>query len=125
MNQLTPFGRMVRKIRIDQSVRLKEMAEHLGVSSAFLSAVEMGKKNIPEGWVQETAKFLHMSLPQAEELQKLAMQSAREVKICLEGQDDLGRGLTAAFARRLPELSPEDKERISQILNLGGKHGGI
>ena len=47
---LTPFGQIVRKKRIDKFLTLKEMADALGVSSAFLSAVEMGRKAIPDDW---------------------------------------------------------------------------
>ena len=41
---LTSIGRFLRKLRIDHGEILKDMADALGVSSAFLSAVENGKK---------------------------------------------------------------------------------
>ena len=46
---ITEYGKFLRKLRIDQGQILKTMAEKLGVSSAFLSAVrksqKLGKKN--------------------------------------------------------------------------------
>jgi len=45
---ITEYGKFLRKLRIDQGQILKTMAEKLGVSSAFLSAVENGKKKIPK-----------------------------------------------------------------------------
>lgn len=48
---LTSVGRFLRTLRIDHGEILKDMADVLGVSSAFLSAVENGKKKMPEGWI--------------------------------------------------------------------------
>ena len=44
--RLTPFGKAARKWRIDHDMQQKEMAHDLGVSSAYLSAVELGLKNL-------------------------------------------------------------------------------
>lgn len=40
---LTEFGKITRKIRIDNDVLLKDMANELNISSAFLSKLETGK----------------------------------------------------------------------------------
>ncbi|MBQ4504903.1 MAG: helix-turn-helix transcriptional regulator, partial [Firmicutes bacterium] len=45
---LTEFGKMCRKMRIDRNELLAEMAGRVGVSPAFLSAVENGKRNVPD-----------------------------------------------------------------------------
>ena len=45
---ITSVGRFLRKLRIDRGKILKTMAETLGVSSAFLSAVENGKKKFQD-----------------------------------------------------------------------------
>ena len=45
---LTEFGKALRKIRIDRQQLLKDMANKLGVSSAYLSAVENGKRRMPQ-----------------------------------------------------------------------------
>jgi transcriptional regulator with XRE-family HTH domain len=44
---LTEFGQYLRKIRIDCGDLLKDMADKLGVTSSYLSAVETGKRNVP------------------------------------------------------------------------------
>ena len=41
---LTSLGKFLRKIRIDNDEYLKDMADKLGVTVSFLSAVENGKK---------------------------------------------------------------------------------
>lgn len=40
---LTEFGKIIRKIRIDNDVLLKDMADALNISAAFLSKLETGK----------------------------------------------------------------------------------
>lgn len=40
---LTQFGKITRKIRIDNDVLLKDMADALNISAAFLSKLETGK----------------------------------------------------------------------------------
>ena len=52
MERLSDFALFCRKIRLDNNQILKEMAESLGVSSSYLSAVENEKrKNIVENKV--------------------------------------------------------------------------
>lgn len=43
INMLTEFGKITRKIRIDNDVLLKDMANALNISAAFLSKLETGK----------------------------------------------------------------------------------
>ena len=44
---ITSLGTFLRRLRLAKGEILKDMAESLGVSSAFLSAVENGKKKMP------------------------------------------------------------------------------
>ena len=48
---VTSFGKALRKLRIDRGMVLKNMADMLGVSSAYLSAIELGKRAIPDSLV--------------------------------------------------------------------------
>ena len=63
---LTSIGRFLRKLRIDNGEILKDMAEALGVSSAFLSAVENGKKKMPEGWIEKLKSIYSFTAEQVE-----------------------------------------------------------
>ncbi len=55
--RITEFGRIVRKSRLNVGVSLKEMADALDVSSAFLSGLETGRKKIPSVWTQNIADY--------------------------------------------------------------------
>ena len=52
---LTQFGKELRHIRLDRDEKLKDMAEKLGVTVSYLSAVENGKRNIPDNWIEMIA----------------------------------------------------------------------
>ena len=49
----TKFGEMLRIKRIQNHEVMGDLADYLGVSVAFLSAVETGKKNIPDEWEEK------------------------------------------------------------------------
>lgn len=45
---LTPFGQLCSKIRIDHHERLRDMADKLGITHSYLSAIGHGKRKIPK-----------------------------------------------------------------------------
>lgn len=55
---LDKFGKLVRDIRITRSIYLYDMAKDLGISSAELSAIECGKKPVPD-WFIPSLKSLY------------------------------------------------------------------
>ena len=44
---MTPFGERIRALRIERGVSQKEMAAAIGVSPAYLSALEHGRRGVP------------------------------------------------------------------------------
>lgn len=115
---LTRFGKEIRKLRIDNSMLLREMADHLDVSPAWLSAVETGRKNIPDHLVDQIVEFFELQPEIAAEIREAAAKSQREYKIRLQDDaDEDRRGLAAVFARRFDDLSPAEIRDIQDILN--------
>lgn len=54
--KLDKFGKLVRDIRITRSLLLYNMAETLDISSAELSAIECGRKPVPDWFVPALEK---------------------------------------------------------------------
>lgn len=54
---ITPFGKSIRKARIDAEVTLVQMARDLEVSPSFLSGLECGTKNISSQWVSKIVQY--------------------------------------------------------------------
>lgn len=48
---LDKFGKLVRDIRITRSLLLYDMAKTLGISPAELSAIECGRKPVPDWFI--------------------------------------------------------------------------
>lgn len=119
----TQFGKLLRKIRIDQGMLLKGMAEGVGVSAAFLSAVETGKKVVSDDLVSRIAVFLGYTPNSTEfnELQDAAVISRGEISMPTSGLDDKQQETALAFARNLEKLQAEDLDKILGMLKASKK----
>jgi len=58
-NRLTPFGMLVRALRIAANTTLHEMARHMVMSSADVSSLEVGRKEVTPDHVGAAAKFFY------------------------------------------------------------------
>ncbi|KAB4818066.1 helix-turn-helix transcriptional regulator [Bacteroides thetaiotaomicron] len=119
---LTEFGKALRIIRIGAQELLKDMADKLKVSSAYLSAVETGKRRIPSDWVDKIVEAYDLSTEKADELRQAADNSACDVRIPLNGMSDVKKEAVLTFARTLDGLSDEDLMRIMSTMK--GKANG-
>ena len=55
---MTPFGARLRALRADRGVTLKQLAEALQVSAAYLSALEHGRRGSPSaGLVHQVNEY--------------------------------------------------------------------
>ena len=119
-NQL---GRFLRILRIENQQVLKDMAEVLGVSSAFLSAVENGKKKMPSSWHEKLRVAYNLSPDQYEKLEQAALESQKSISLNLENVSDANRRLAISFARQFDDLDEETSNKILDILH--NKKGAI
>jgi len=112
---MTELGIALRKIRLDHRELLKEMAEKLNVSSAFLSAVETGKKKAPAGLVDLVCNVYGLDAASAKSLKSAEEMSATVVKINLAGATAAQHNAAVSFAKALDGLTDEDVARIMKI----------
>lgn len=120
---ITEFGKYLRKLRIDSNEILQDMARRLGVSASFLSAVEVGKKNVPEGWIRKISDEYGLSPDKEVELCGLAEDAVKSVKINLFGSGDAQRTAALTFARNFDDLPPETASQIIKLIHDSGKEG--
>ena len=97
---LTSLGQFLRKLRLENGEILKTMAEKLGVTSAFLSAVENGKKKMPLSWYEKLPLLYTFSEQQQDALKKAVMESSDIVELNLHNVPFGRRDLAISFARR-------------------------
>ncbi|RNB90145.1 XRE family transcriptional regulator [Brevibacillus nitrificans] len=113
---LTSFGKFCRKLRIDNEELLKDMASKLGVTSSYLSAVENGKRNVPQEWLQVISEIYDLSEQQFSELQKGIEESQTVIKFDLKDFSNEKKDILVAFAREHKRLESNDLEKILKIL---------
>lgn len=115
---LTRFGKFCRKLRIENGELLFDMAQRLGVSSAFLSKVENGKSKPPAEWKKGIASVYHLSKEQTEELYA-SIDEARVkniINISMMSPDE--KDMMFAFARKLDSMDEGDRDKLKKLLNM-------
>lgn len=112
---LTSFGKFLRKLRIDNGELLKDMSQRLGVTVAYLSAVENGKRDIPDKWLDIIKNDYMLSEQDYVKMQEAAYEDKESIKISFGNVED--KNLVLSFAREFHELSEDEKKGILNVLN--------
>ena len=112
----TSFGKELRKLRIDNNEVLRDMAKRLGVTSSFLSAVEIGKKNVPNGWCEKIASEYNLNENQLSSLIDCAKESINSVKLSLSQMKEPQRKAALVFAREFNSISEETANKIIDLV---------
>lgn len=113
---VTSFGKYLRKLRIDRGMVLKNMADMLGVSSAYLSAIELGKRAIPDSLINAAASAFKLSDEEVNELKKQADISQPSLKVDMSDAEDQNKELMLVFARKFKDLTPEQLDKLNKML---------
>ncbi len=114
---MTPFGVRLRQLRAERGIALKDMADALGVSAAYLSALEHGRRGRPtHAMVVAICAQLNIIWDEADELMRLARISHPRVTVDTAGLSPAATELANLLAERIRNLPPERTERILQII---------
>jgi transcriptional regulator with XRE-family HTH domain len=113
---MTPFGQKLRQLRAERRIQLKAMAAALGVSAAYLSALEHGHRGRPSGGlVQQIVAYFNLAWDDVDELKRLAELSAPRVTVDTAGLTPQATELANRLAERIGEL---DESTIGQMLAM-------
>ena len=113
---MTPFGIKLRAIRAQRGIRLKNMAATLGVSAAYLSALEHGRRGRPtHAMVVSICAQLGIIWDEADELMRLARISHPRVTVDTAGLSAEATELANLLAERIRKLPPA---RVARLLEL-------
>jgi transcriptional regulator with XRE-family HTH domain len=114
---VTPFGERLRTLRAERGLTLQVMAEALGVSPAYLSALEHGRRGRPtHALVVAICAQLNIIWDEADELQRLARLSHPRVAVDTAGLSPAATELANLLAERIRKLPPEKVDRMLEIL---------
>lgn len=103
----TPFGKFVRMMRIEHDEYMKDMAKRLDVSTAYLSAVENGRRNAPYGWVEILQREYGLSVRAAGELKQAVSDSRTYDNLNVAHLSNADRLLMRNLSENLPHMSDE------------------
>ena len=109
------FGKELRILRVEKDENINSMAKKLGISIAYLSAIESGNRPIPSDLVEKIIEKYHLSKERRELLREKEAISSKKIDIDLELVTNEQRKLVFALSRKLKNLSDEE------CMNILGK----
>ena len=111
---MTPFGERMRELRRAKGASQKQMAASLGVSAAYLSALEHGRRGAPT-WtlIQKIIGYFNVIWDDAEELARLAEGSHPRVRIDTSGLTPAATELANLLAENIEKLDEVELRRIT------------
>jgi transcriptional regulator with XRE-family HTH domain len=115
---MTPFGARLRALRAARGVTLKQLAEALQVSTAYLSALEHGKRGSPSaGLVHQVNEYFGLIWDEADDLSRLARLSNPRVTVNTAGLTPEQTALANRLAQVIHRLSPETVATLHGVLD--------
>lgn len=78
---VTEFGKFLRILRINAGDSARQMADKLGLSPSYLSAIENGKRNIPNNMQADLIINYNLSETESNEVKKIINRNATWVSI--------------------------------------------
>lgn len=116
---LTPYGKLVRKLRIDANISLAKMGAITGKHSSYLSMVENGAKKVSKDLIEAAIEMLgeqhRYDIIAAAELSNLKYTGKLSIAIDNLSEDKLT--LAIAFAEIIPILSNDGIAYLASVLN--------
>jgi transcriptional regulator with XRE-family HTH domain len=114
---VTPFGIRMRELRAARGVTLKQMAEDLQISSAYLSALEHGRRGQPSTqFVRQICAYFRLFWDDAEAIERLAQISHPRVVVDTAGLTPRATELANRLAERIRGLDEETVEKMLDLL---------
>jgi transcriptional regulator with XRE-family HTH domain len=115
---MTPFGDKVRALRAARGVTLKQMAADLHISSAYLSALEHGKRGQPSAQlVRQICGYFGIIWDDAEELERLASLSHPRITVDTAGLNPKATELANRLAACIHDLDDRTLDGLLAVLD--------
>ncbi|GHF15245.1 transcriptional regulator [Kordiimonas sediminis] len=114
---MTPFGQKMRDLRKVKGVSQSQMATDLGVSPAYLSALEHGKRGQPSyPLLQKIIHYFGLIWDDAEQLERLASLSRPRVVIDTSGLDARATEAVNLLSRRIGRMDDDTLDALLKVV---------
>ena len=118
---MTPFGVKIRELRRQRGVSMKDMARAIGVTPAYLSALEHGHRGLPSWYlVQRIIAYFNVIWDEAEDIARLARISHPRVVVDTSGLSPKATELANRLAEQISDLDDTDIDRHIALLIASG-----
>ncbi|MBB1249483.1 helix-turn-helix domain-containing protein [Rhizobium sp. G21] len=115
---MTPFGEAVRRLRRERGVSQKQMAAALGVTPAYLSALENGHRGRPSfDFLQRVAGYFNIIWDEADDLFRVASHSHPRVVVDTTGLPAAYTALANRLATEIRGLPPDAVTELTEMLD--------
>ncbi len=120
---MTPFGEKLRALRRKKGVSQAGMAADLGVTPAYLSALEHGKRGAPSwAFIQKIIQYFGLIWDEAEAIEELALLSKPKVTIDTSGLDERATRAANLLSRRIGRLTVRELDQLLALLADTPRH---
>ena len=113
---LTEYGKFIRELRKEKNETLSSMSEKMNVSIAFLSAMEVGKKQVPIEYADRISEIYNLSEEQNLELTKAIGSSNDNMNLDFTHLSEEQAQMSVLFARKINKLSQKSLEELRKLL---------
>lgn len=117
---MTELAMILRSIRLKEGQILKNMSDALNVTSSYLSAVENGKRPMPEEWLDLFKKIYSLSDDMVSKIMFAADELRTSIKMNLENVTKTQKEAAVVFARSFEEMDDQTAEEIINMLRKRG-----
>jgi len=114
---MTPFGEKLREMRKTEAMSLKDLAQAIGVSSAYLSALEHGQRSRPSWYLlQRIIAHFNVIWDEAENLERLAALSHPRVTLDTSRLSPNATEMANRLAENIGKLSEGDIQEMLETI---------
>ena len=117
---VTELGKILRIIRINIGDSMRNMADKLNLSAAYLSAIENGKRNVPNNFEEKVISSYPLSDKDREKLRAAITETASKVKVNITELSDKRKRLLFALTK-----GDLDDETIDEIWDVIERRGAL
>lgn len=124
---MTDFAKAMRILRINKGEVLKDMADKLKMTSSYLSAIECGKRKIPDDLIDRISLIYGLSENERANLEDAKAKAENQVAITIpfDGLNLDQQNVALKFARSFKDSHPEDLSQLVEGLRklIASKEG--
>lgn len=113
---VTELGKELRKLRIDRSLTMMDMAKEMGYSTAMLSGIETARKRAPDDFIDRLERAYPDLRNRREQFEALINLANAEARVSLIDASTEDAELVTELARRFSSLSSDQKDSLRNLL---------